>query len=258
MNLHPNSRYIDKKTINNPFNLNNLKAYTTQEADVLRLSRKERFYLFCYMMAAGSSISAAKEHCKLNDKDVKKILSSKTYKMLIKDRKREIKNTLQRVFSAIDDKYITLVDKYMTKLLDDDKIERTSISALANIINSLSHNYKKVAEIETMNNRNKIDLKRYKLEKDTAEFNKMIRSKQLDVTTDGSERDTSIIENFYNILDKLKTPNLYEDDIENKDEQELKDNIVLDISKLSEKELKQYQKDIENRLKQLNDGDIIV
>lgn len=137
------------------------------------------------------------------------LIGTKRYSFIIKDRKKAIRNTIKKAFASVDTKYIELVNKYMDRLLDDERIDVTPLQALTNIIESLSNNYKKISEIKNIENRIRLENKRYELEK--KQITLMLEQKyNIDET---GKKETSIIESFYEQLKGLATPNIQNDNI---------------------------------------------
>lgn len=137
------------------------------------------------------------------------LIGTKRYSFIIKDRKKAIRNTIKKAFASVDTKYIELVNKYMDRLLDDERIDVTPLQALTNIIESLSNNYKKISEIKNIENRIRLENKRYQLEK--KQITLMLEQKyNIDET---GKKETSIIESFYEQLKGLATPNIQNDNI---------------------------------------------
>lgn len=135
------------------------------------------------------------------------LCGTKKYGLIIKERQKAIKNTIRRAFSRVDSQYIKIVEKYMNRLLDDERIDKTPLIALSAIIESLSNNYKKIAEIRTLDNKVYLESRKYELEKKKILLE---LETKYNLAADG-KKDIPIVEDFYNKLLELATPNLKED-----------------------------------------------
>lgn len=157
--------------------------------------------------ANGKSASELEREYGIARKRLDYLVGTKKFGFILRERQKAIKNTIRRAFSRVDNKYIQLVDKYMDRLLDDERIDKTPLLALSSIIESLSNNYKKIAEIRTLDNRVIIESKKYELEKKKILLE---LETKYNLKEDG-KKDIPIVEDFYNKLLELATPNLKED-----------------------------------------------
>lgn len=197
------------------------------------LSEEEFNILIDY--ANGKSATELEREYGISKKRLEYLLGTKKFGFILRERQKAIKNTIRRAFSRVDNKYIMLVDKYMDRLLDDERIDKTPLLALSSIIESLSNNYKKIAEIRTLDNKVLIESKKYELEKKKILLE---LETKYNLKEDG-KKEIPIIEDFYNKLLELSTPNLKEDgfgDLSNTDFTNEKKRIEEQISKV-DKEL---------------------
>lgn len=152
-------------------------------------------------LANGATLEEIRANYNIDKKIVYTLMGIKKYNMIIKERKKAVANTVRRAFSKVDNKFITIVDKYMDRLLDEERIDKTSNPALASIIESISSNYKKIAEIKVLEHKTRLDAKRYQLEKKQAEL--MMATKY---NNSEQGQDNSIIGDFYEQLKGYATP----------------------------------------------------
>lgn len=152
-------------------------------------------------LANGATLREIKEYYNVDRKVVYALMGIKKYNMIIKERQKAVENTINRAFSKVDDKYIQIVDKYMDRLLNDERIDKTSNTALASIIESLSMNYKRVAEIKSLSHKTKLEAKRYQIEKKQAE---LAMAQRYNIDKEGQANP--IINDFYEQLKGYATP----------------------------------------------------
>lgn len=170
------------------------------------MTTDEKIIQSAIFRADGYSYTALTKIFKVPEKTIRKWLSSSISKTAMKERQREIRLIIQKVFSGIDKQFEELVNRYMQRLLDEDRIDKMGLMGLASIIDSMTNNYKKMHDMNNNFLKYRVERERLKLEKENA---KLMR--ELKLGSNSEENDNSIIENFYNQLQLLKTPNLFND-----------------------------------------------
>lgn len=163
-------------------------------------------------IASGQTAQETIKKYNITFEKYKKIKSAPINRFIISERKRAIRQTVYRVFGKIDVKYDLMVNKYMERLLEDERIDKTSLMALASIVETFASIYKKVSEIDTMSKRQILDLKRYKLEKQHYEI--LRKMKIADNMPDSEGTPNSIIAEFYSKLNEMATDDFKQRDIE--------------------------------------------
>lgn len=170
-------------------------------------------------------------------------------RFIINERKRAIKQTVYRVFGKFDCDYELMVQKYMERLLEDERIDKTSLMALASIVDTFSNIYKKVAEIDTMSKKQLLDLRRYKLEKQHYEILRKMKLGNEAVEDGGTPN--SIIAEFYSKLNEMATEDFKQKDIDITNE--MKQMQEIDLSNKTEGELNEIRAMINKQLKILGE-----
>lgn len=176
----------------------------------------------------------------------KEIKTSPINRFIIIERKKAIKQTVYRVFGKVDGKYEIMVNKYMERLLEDERIDKTSLMALVSIVNTFASIYKKVSEIDTLSKKQILDLKRYKLEKQHYEILRKMRI--ADNIPDSEGTPNSIIADFYSKLNEMATDDFKQKDIEITEE--MKEQMLdINLEGKNENQLRQMQAMVNKQLK---------
>lgn len=139
-----------------------------------------------------------------------KIKNNAMTKLVVKERQRAIKQTVFRVFGKFDSDYELMVGKYMQRLLEDERIDKTSLLALASIVETFANIYKKVSEIDVLSKKQLLDVRRYQLEKKHLEVLKKMKLGDVSESSEGTSK--SIISEFYEKLNELATEDFQQKD----------------------------------------------
>lgn len=201
-------------------------------------------------LASGMTSHEIKQKYKISEYDLLKLKKEPLFRLVIKERKQAIKQTVMRVFGKFDSDYELMVEKYMKRLLEDERIDKTSLMALASIVDTFASIYKKVSEIDTLSKKQLLDLKRYKLEKQHFEI--LRKMKIGDNTPDGEGTPNSIIADFYQKLNEMATEDFKQKDIEISEEMK-QQMLEIDLSNKNEWQLKQMQQMINKQLQLMNE-----
>lgn len=201
-------------------------------------------------LASGMTSVEVKHKYKIQPYELLKLKREPLFRLIIKERKLAIKQTVMRVFGKFDADYELMVEKYMKRLLEDERIDKTSLMALASIVDTFASIYKKVSEIDTLSKKQLLDLKRYKLEKQHFEI--LRKMKIGDNISNDNETPNSIIADFYKKLNEMATEDFRQRDIEIS-EQMKQDMLELDLSNKNEYQLKQMQQMINKQLQLMDE-----
>ena len=195
-------------------------------------------------MASGYTVPELIKKHNISYHYIKKLKQVPINRYIIQERKRAIKQTVMRVFGKFDSDYELMVEKYMQRLLEDERINRTSLMALAGIVDTFANIYKKVSEIDNFSKKQILDIKRYKLEKQHFEILKKMKIGN-DATDEGTPN--SIIANFYEKLNEMATDDFKQKDIE-LSKKKKKEMLEIDLSKKNANQLKEIQRMVNKQL----------
>lgn len=146
------------------------------------------------MYAEGNTKKSICQHFNITNTKLNTILNKKLVKEIIKSRQEEIKKTLYRAYSKVDNKFVQMVETYINKALEEDTIDRTSIYALSNVMVNFANRFENIAKLDL--EREKIALEREKL---------ALQKQNNDNVQENANKHLGLLEQFYSEIKSKAT-----------------------------------------------------